>query len=362
MVRQPGTGNETPGISCLAAVEPVPIRPVTVLVQLMAVSMTSFLWRTMNRAPVLARGSNRNLSQMARRVFLLIVFSLSLVACQSTVLVKEVSPDNYSSRVRFIVIHATNTDYAESLSLLTGPGSKVSAHYLIPQRVDDSYPVQGIRVHQLVPEQERAWHAGVSNWQGRENLNAESIGIELVYNPSCDGAEPPNSCLYPAYDPEQIEQLILLVRQLQERYPQIEATAIVGHSDIAPERKIDPGPMFPWQQLYRAGIGAWYDAETARCYQDYFELNPISTATLQQALAAYGYGLEVSGTHDRQTDAVIRAFQAHFRPWRVDGQADTETTAILHALLEKYPGRHSRPTYSISESLAIDAERCQGMT
>lgn len=112
---------------------------------------------------------------------------------------------------------------------------------------------------------------------------------------------------------------------------------ILGHSDIAPTRKQDPGPMFPWEQLYRKyGVGAWYEMEDFHKFYDEDLYEKYSTADIQMELRRYGYGIKISGENDGETIKVIGAFQAHFRPSRVTGEVDLETFAILKALNKKY--------------------------
>ncbi|NIA27060.1 MAG: penicillin binding protein PBP4B, partial [Desulfobulbaceae bacterium] len=113
-------------------------------------------------------------------------------------------------------------------------------------------------------------------------------------------------------------------------------THIIGHADIAPDRKIDPGPRFPWQRLYRLGYGAWYDDETVIRYWEQFIQQPMPVRNVQAALEAYGYGIDVTGELDKQTHNVLRAFQMHFRPSEVSNEVTPTTVAILYALIEKY--------------------------
>ncbi|MBN3821397.1 N-acetylmuramoyl-L-alanine amidase, partial [Paraburkholderia sp. Se-20369] len=158
------------------------------------------------------------------------------------------------ARVRFLVMHYTESDEAQSLRTLTGDA--VSAHYVVPEqpRVERGMPV----VYQLVPEAQRAWHAGVSAWQGTTELNAASIGIENVNSGPTDA---PQGRTWQPYPPEQVDALIRLSKDIVARYG-IAPTRVVGHSDIAPQRKIDPGPRFPWRALAQAGVGAWPDDAT----------------------------------------------------------------------------------------------------
>ena len=250
---------------------------------------------------------------------------------------------NYSYRVKSLVMHFTAVNYEQSLNFLVNEGGGVSSHYLIPMLNDTSYPHNKVKVLQLVDESERAWHAGVSAWQGRTGLNDSSIGIEIINTPECFEREvplgfmkPKASCIYPDFEDQQIELLIKLSQQILKRNPDISPTAVVGHSDIAPSRKNDPGPRFPWKKLYDAGIGAWYEADTVGKYWQMFDQNLPSSGLLQKALQVYGYGISQTGVLDRQTQDVLGAFQMHFIPWQVNYQPDASTAATLFALLEKY--------------------------
>lgn len=231
----------------------------------------------------------------------------------------HVSP-SHNSRIRHLVIHYTGIDEAKSLAVLTGP--HVSSHYVVPlpAQAHHGQPL----VYQLVDEERRAWHAGTSVWKGRTNINDTSIGIEIV-----------NSGVNHPYPEAQIEALVALSRDIIERH-NIHPTNVVAHSDIAPTRKIDPGPHFPWRELHKAGIGVWPQAETVARWQARFAVERVPLATLQQALQAWGYQLEVTDQLDRKTRAVLRAFQMRFRPTDHRGEPDRETAAILWALLESY--------------------------
>ncbi|MFQ3787041.1 N-acetylmuramoyl-L-alanine amidase [Halomonas sp. A29] len=253
----------------------------------------------------------------------------------------HVSP-SHTSRVRHLVLHYTDVDEAESLAVLTGP--HVSAHYVLPlpAREQHGQPL----VYQLVDEERRAWHAGASAWKGRTNINDTSIGIEIVnLGPDRPYAEverlleqSPEAMVeigWAPYPDEQVEALIALSRDIIERHD-IHPTDVVAHSDIAPTRKVDPGPRFPWHELYQAGIGVWPEAEAVSHWQAHFETEELPLTTLQEALKAWGYRLEETGEMDRETRAVLRAFQMRFRPADYRGKPDVETQAILWALLEKY--------------------------
>lgn len=304
----------------------------------------------------LMMGSSRAFQEVAVTVFsagiikspiLVATVVLTLFGCSSSSMV-VVESANKNSRIDYLVIHATSEDFAESLRLLTTRTSNpVSSHYLVPAPNDDSYPRNDLRVYSLVDEELRAWHAGVSYWAGEESLNDRSIGIEVVNEFKCTGTNRPISeinvddvrCVFPAYSDQQIALLVDLVEEILARYPAINPVDVVGHSDIAIMRKSDPGPLFPWRQLYEAGIGAWPDEETVAKYADELVVRMPPIARVQQGLLGLGYQVEVTGEFDQQTRIALRAFQLHFRPADYDGFVDYETVAILWALLEKYRGR-----------------------
>lgn len=268
-----------------------------------------------------------------------------LISC-ATLPIIQMQSKNYSQRIKFLVMHYTAIDYQKSVKALVDEGG-LSSHYLIPERHDPSYTDDALKVIQLVDESGRAWHAGNSHWQGREDLNDQSIGIEIVNVPHCmrdtnavDKQSRENDvsrlCVFPDYDPKQIELLIQLSKDILKRNPDISPTAVVGHSDIAPGRKNDPGPRFPWYQLYQAGIGAWYDNDTLQKYWEMFNHSPLSTGLMQHALNRYGYGIIETGIVDAATFDTLSAFQMHFLPWAVSGKPDSKTAAALFALIEKY--------------------------
>lgn len=281
---------------------------------------------------------------MRGRACLAISALAALAACARLDFV-DVPAEIQSERIDHLVIHFTGEDFGESLRLLSERTAvPVSAHYLVPAPDDPTYARRRLRVHRLVDEDRRAWHAGTSYWAEATELNARSIGIEIVNESGCTDILPdlePRSpenqrCEFHAFAPEQIELVIALARDILERNPGIDPADVVGHGDIAPDRRIDPGPTFPWRTLYEHGIGAWPDDETVARYRARLEAAPLRMAQLQRALAAYGYRIDITGANDVQTRFVLRAFQAHFRPSNWSGEADTETAAILFALLEKY--------------------------
>ncbi|RDV26635.1 hypothetical protein DXV75_06495 [Alteromonas aestuariivivens] len=273
-----------------------------------------------------------------------LVYSTGALLMFGCATVKQLPSENHDKRIRSLVIHFTAIDYAQSVQALVGKDG-LSSHYLLPESRDPSYPHSNLTPLQLVQEEDRAWHAGKSYWQGRTNLNDSSIGIELVNVPDCQpellaapqGPEYSSpSCVFPAYDGDQIGQLIELASDILARNPDIHPTAVVGHSDIAFNRKRDPGPRFPWYQLYQAGIGAWYDDGTLARYRQLFSEQRPSVYLFQKALRSYGYGVNESGVLDKQTKNALSAFQLHFLPAGVTGLPDSETAAILFALLDRY--------------------------
>lgn len=274
----------------------------------------------------------------------LFILTALLVSCASTPY-EFIQSANYGHRVKFLVMHYTAIDFEKSTRALINKGG-LSAHYLLPESNDPSYPDDELKIIQLVDEHDRSWHAGRSFWQGREDLNDQSIGIEIVNVPTCHYPDIKASeymendasklCIFPDYDAQQIELLIELSKGILARNPDIGPTQVVGHSDIAPSRKNDPGPRFPWYQLYKAGIGAWYESETVDKYWQQFSLVKPSVGLMQKALRGYGYDVHVTNQLDPQTLDTLSAFQMHFLPWHVSGNADARSAAVLFALIEKY--------------------------
>ena len=277
----------------------------------------------------------------------LLILPCLLAACSSHVIIES---SNHSSRVRYVVIHATSADFAESVRLLTTRTEyPVSSHYLIPAEDDPSYNRSRIQLHQFVDEARMAWHAGRSYWAGETALNGRSLGIEIVNRLECKVAENANldsgldslQCEFPPFSDAQIDMLIELLRDIQKRYPEIGPLDVLAHSDIAIMRRSDPGPRFPWQRLYEEGIGAWFEEEAKSRYESQFATVPPSIERLQTALLRLGYQVQVTGELDNQTRFALRAMQMRFRPSDYSGEPDVETFAILWSLLEKY--RRSGP-------------------
>jgi N-acetylmuramoyl-L-alanine amidase len=232
---------------------------------------------------------------------------------------QKYSSNAYDERIKILVLHYTAQDFETSLELLQ---NDVSSHYLISD--------QPVQIFQLVNENNRAWHAGESFWGGRVSLNDSSIGIEIV---NLDGNKH-------QYLNQQIEAVEFLCKEIIARY-NILPQNVVGHSDIAPLRKNDPGLLFPWRKLYKAGIGAM--AELEEVLQLEKELAFPTPAELQKCLAIYGYKIDVTSNFDEQTKFVLDAFRRHFCPDLVGHKFDMRSYSTLVALIKKY----KTPSHSI---------------
>lgn len=220
-------------------------------------------------------------------------------------MIKMPSP-NFDQRladvpVDMLVLHYTGMQTTEAaLQRLCDPEAKVSSHYLIDE-LGQSY--------QLVDEADRAWHAGVSFWRGHSDINARSIGVEIV--------NPGHEFGYREFPEAQMIAVEQLAMEILQRHP-IPARNVVGHSDVAPGRKTDPGELFDWQRLARQGIGLW-PAES-----DFLDMLP---ETMLDRLSKYGYSTD-------SLSAAVKAFQRHFRPTRVNGRIDGETARLLSGLVD----------------------------
>lgn len=188
----------------------------------------------------------------------LLCFLFGLTAC-TAIPVVDAPSSNYSSRIQSLVFHFTSLPFDESLNVLTEPTDvPVSVHYLVPEPGDPTYLRRDLKVYRLVPERLRAWHAGASYWRGKKGLNDTSIGIEIVNQSRCISGDPSAEiqtvamqlCNFVEYSPEQMELVIQLSREILARNPGILPVNVVAHSDIAPTRRLDPGPLFPWKTLY----------------------------------------------------------------------------------------------------------------
>jgi N-acetylmuramoyl-L-alanine amidase len=233
-------------------------------------------------------------------------------------LIEAPSP-NFDARTAppdILVLHYTGMKTGpEALDRLRDPEAKVSSHYVVEE--------DG-RIFRLVPEERRAWHAGVSFWKGERNINGVSIGIEIV--------NPGHEFGYRAFPEAQVAAVIALVGDIRSRWT-IDDGRIVGHSDVAPDRKDDPGELFPWKRLAEAGHGYWVEVPAAPGAPLAEGEQGPGVFALQAGLTRLGFDCAPSGEYEARTATVVRAFQRHWRPERIDGIADGETRARLIALL-----------------------------
>ncbi|MCP9337439.1 N-acetylmuramoyl-L-alanine amidase [Stutzerimonas xanthomarina] len=253
------------------------------------------------------------------KALILALFGLLLGGCASGPRIDTSHTSlGQDSRAQFIVLHYTSSDLQRSLEILKGDG--VSSHYLIGEAP--------ATIYRLVDEDRRAWHAGESQWNGRTWLNSSSIGIELVNRGYIESA---NGRLWYPYSGEQIDALIVLLKDIMQRHG-LKPGAIVGHSDIAPQRKVDPGPLFPWKRLADAGLVPWPETQAVARQRRLFATAIPDVAWFQSQLAEQGYPVPEHGYLDMETRNVIAAFQMKYRPARFDGEPDAETAALLAVL------------------------------
>lgn len=213
--------------------------------------------------------------------------------------------------VDMLIVHYTGMISAEAaLERLADPAAKVSAHYLIDEAG---------RIYSLVPETLRAWHAGIACWRGKRDINGRSIGIELV--------NPGHEFGYRDFPAAQMAALAELARAIIRRHG-IAAERVLGHSDVAPQRKMDPGERFDWRGLARSGIGIWPGELPA------VAAAPRDPAAARLMLAHYGYEVPDPAADPGGFANVVAAFQRHFRPEKVDGALDAQTLGRLAALNE----------------------------
>jgi len=226
-------------------------------------------------------------------------------------------PRAEGAAIDMIVLHYTGMPDAEAaLSWLINPASQVSSHYVV---FEDG------QVYQLVDDSQRAWHAGVSFWAGESDINSRSIGIEIV--------NPGHEFGYRGFPDRQIDAVITLTSELVSRF-EIPADRVLGHSDVAPERKQDPGELFPWERLAGEGLGIW-TRPAPIVTGPVLQSGDRSAAVreLRAEFSRFGYQAGHSEEFDAELEAIVTAFQRHFRPSRVDGVADRSTLTTLQRLL-----------------------------
>jgi len=221
--------------------------------------------------------------------------------------------------VDMLVIHYTGMETAEAaLDRLCDPAAQVSAHYVIDE--DGT-------VYRLVDEAMRAWHAGVAAWRGETDVNGRSIGIELV--------NPGHEIGYRPFPQPQMEALVRLAKDILARHA-IPPGNVVGHSDVAPGRKQDPGELFDWRALAEAGIGRFPGRSAVAAPLDTgpYGDERVMLSEAQHRLARIGYAIAATGLADAATEAALAAFQRRYRPKKIDGRLDAETFALIEAVSE----------------------------
>ena len=221
-----------------------------------------------------------------------------------------------------LILHYTGLESVErSIAVLADPVCQVSCHYVIDENG---------RVTQMVPEEKRAWHAGVSHWKGQTDLNSWSIGIEIQ--------NPGHELGYPDFPEAQMTSVIALSKDILTRN-NIRPEHVLAHSDIAPLRKIDPGEKFDWPGLAKNGVGHWRQPAKLDPGDDGLSKGACNAevAEFQTMLKEYGYGCPQSAELDDETTKYIEAFQRHFRPARVDGRLDDSTILTMKSLLSALP-------------------------
>lgn len=267
------------------------------------------------------------------------------IAVPDSPLVNRLAPSlNHGERrggVRpdMLVLHYTGMPAGRGMSMaeraiawLADPRSQVSAHYVVGEDGE---------IVQMVAEGRRAWHAGRASWRGASDINSCSIGIEIAHaGHPWDGRYPdlapgevlPNHPGLLPFPEAQVAAVIALCQDIVARHG-IAPERVLAHSDVAPERKRDPGETFPWERLAAAGVGRFVapgQLRSGRFFARGDEGQPVQA--LQSMLAVFGYGLDITGVFDEATEQVVMAFQRHFRPARVDGVADAATIETLYRL------------------------------
>ncbi len=255
--------------------------------------------------------------------------------------------DERKRPIRFIVLHYTGMQSADgALKVLTDPAplrttyeNEIPTNPLLPDgtpapmiitpapmsRVSSHYlAYEDGRLFQLVDESKRAWHAGRGTWDGESDMNSCSIGIEIANGGHDFGL--------PDFPEVQIVTVMTLVRQLMERHG-LDRQHVIGHSDLAPSRKPDPGEKFPWKRFAQAGLAIWpkpsaEDGDETVLF-DTLDMTDAGIVTIQENLSVIGYGLSVNGTFDVGLKDIIRAFQRRFRQNKADGIIDVETASLI---------------------------------
>jgi N-acetylmuramoyl-L-alanine amidase len=261
---------------------------------------------------------------LMRRVLLCGLLIL-LSGCSTLVIDRTYTAKSQDSRAQFLILHYTAIDHPKSLRVLTQDA--VSSHYLVSDGAGEPGNEKA-KIFQLVDETRRAYHAGLSSWKGHTQLNAASIGIEIVNIGFRDGA---NGREYFDYPKAQMDLVVALVKKIVKEH-NIQPDRILGHSDIAPLRKTDPGPRFPWKRLADEGLIPWPDEKLVAEKKAYYDTVLPNVLWFQQKLEAHGFSPPQNGELDKATRAMIGAFQLKYRQSQFDGTPDAETAAILDVM------------------------------
>jgi N-acetylmuramoyl-L-alanine amidase len=244
-----------------------------------------------------------------------------LTACTSAPSIdRSLSTPDQRSRVKYLVLHYTVTDTQQSLKIFTGKaGVEASIHYVVS---DDLEPI----IYGIVDESRTAYQAGWdSGWKADRNLNNISIGIEIVNAGWIDGA---HGRIWASFPQKQIDTLIPLIKDIMARH-HIAPENVVGHADVAPQRKQDPGALFPWKRLADECIVPWPDDSVTAAKRAQFESALPDIAWFQRKLSAIGYVVPQDGQASEETRNVLIAFQTRYRPSKIDGEPDAQTAALL---------------------------------
>lgn len=264
------------------------------------------------------------------RLVVLAACALLLSGCSTLMIDRSYTAKGQDSRAQFLILHYTVIDWPTSLRVLTQQA--VSSHYLIR----DDPP----EIYQLVDENRRAYHAGLSYWKGHTQLNAASIGIEIVNRGFIKNEK--GERVWFDYPPAQQDAIVALVKDIVARH-QILPERVLGHSDIAPQRKQDPGPRFPWKRLAEAGLILWPDEARVKAAMPRFEKELPDVEWFQRRLFQHGFEIRVNGQYDEATINVLAAFQMKYRPTNIEGGMDAETAAMLFVLTSKEDDKTDEP-------------------
>jgi N-acetylmuramoyl-L-alanine amidase len=258
-----------------------------------------------------------------------IVFCAVLGGCSSGPAIdRSLNTPHQTSRVKYLILHYTVADTDQSIKIFKGDSDLlVSVHYLL---TDEKQP----KIYQFVDESRVAYHGGRSNWKTDAAINYTSVGIEIVNKGWVDG---PNERQWFAFPQYQIDALIPLVKDIVTRH-RIPPTNVLGHSDIDPQRKQDPGALFPWKRLFDEGLVAWPDESVAALKRQQFEQMLPDLVWFQRKLADIGYLVPQDGMKSELTRNVLVAFQTKYRPAKITGEPDAETAALLDSpMITKTP-------------------------